>query len=65
MTWFALPFGDKSCKKLRRVFEFSQCKFEYDEPKLVIFGPYAEFIEPFVTRILYKFNIWICCGVGN
>ncbi|KAL6501168.1 hypothetical protein OROHE_025031 [Orobanche hederae] len=54
MPWLALPFKDISYKKLKRVFEF-QCD-DIVAPRLVIFGPHADFIEPFGYDILLKYK---------
>ncbi|XP_017222423.1 probable nucleoredoxin 1-2 [Daucus carota subsp. sativus] len=53
MPWLALPFKDMCYKKLMRVFEF-QCDYS---PRLVIFGPHADYIEPFGFRMLHKYGI--------
>lgn len=54
MPWLALPFKDMSYKKLMRVFEFQSA----DAPlsSLVIFGPHADYIEPFGYSMLRMYG---------
>lgn len=54
MPWLALPYRDPNCKKLNRIFEVSYIK---EFGGLVIFGPHAEFIEPFGSHILFLYKI--------
>ncbi|KAL6544860.1 hypothetical protein OROMI_023722 [Orobanche minor] len=55
MPWLALPFKDMSYKKLMRVFEFQSA--DALVPSLVIFGPRADYIDPFGFRMLRKYGI--------
>lgn len=55
MPWLALPFKDLSYKKLRRVFEYPHDYFL--GPTLVIFGPHADYIEPYGCFFLQQYKI--------
>lgn len=55
MPWLALPFKDLNYKKLRRVFEYPRDNVV--GPNLVIFGPHAEYIEPYGCLFLQLYKI--------
>lgn len=53
MPWLALPFKDMNYKRLKRIIEFQS----YNAHRLVVFGPHADYIEPFGSRMLHQ------CGI--
>ncbi|XP_074375790.1 putative nucleoredoxin 1 isoform X2 [Apium graveolens] len=55
MPWLALPFKDTSYKKLKRVFEFQF--YDILVPRLVIFGPHGDYIEPFGSHMLIRYGV--------
>lgn len=58
MPWLALPFKDPIHKKLKRLFNYTELPDQLENaPRLVIFGPHGEFIEPCGAELLSKFGV--------
>ncbi|KAL6561993.1 hypothetical protein OROGR_003000 [Orobanche gracilis] len=58
MPWLAVPFKDPIHKKLKRIFEYLPHEdiSPYYPPRIVIFGPHGEFVEPLGDIILHFYG---------